>query len=109
MYHFLVERESSGSGIEHHSKGQMESELEVGEACDFAYRLREFIYIRATKKLKDKGDYSNSSMFGQGEAPAPALSEAEVFPQFLHLEDQDIEVPGIFTIAISDEISPSLA
>jgi len=92
-------------GFEHESKTAVESELEVGEACDFAYRVREFIYTRI-RGLKDKGDRGEGTMFGQGgsgKATEAARKETEDFPQFLYFEKVDVDVPDLVVLAVPEE------
>jgi hypothetical protein len=60
----------TGTGFEGDLSGKSNatgsSNLEMGNATDFAYRMREFNYskFRVSGKWKDKGDYIEGAMFG---------------------------------------------
>lgn len=81
-------------GFEHARDVKNESKLETVKPCDFAYRAREFVYGRG--KLKDKGDYVKSAMFGKGKNADRSTSveddEEEDVPEFQFMEDSDVEM-----------------
>lgn len=94
-------------GIEHERVGELESEVAVKNACDFAYRLREFVYTRIRGGLRDKGDYGENSMFGHtsavGKPAAAAQKPVEDLPKFLYLEKEDVATPSMAYFAVSED------
>lgn len=61
------------------------SSVQVKEPCDFAYRIKEFVYSKFLRpELKDKGDYTEGPLFRPGEdedGPAEESDDAAV-PDF---------------------------
>ncbi|UNI16670.1 hypothetical protein JDV02_003086 [Purpureocillium takamizusanense] len=101
------------AGFEHQRQGEVDSELEVKNSCDFAYRLREFVYTRV-RGLRDKGDYGENSMFSKasassdfigasGKPAAAAQKQVEELPKFLFFKPDDAAAPGIMTFVVSAE------
>lgn len=99
--------------FEHERQGEVDLELEVKNACDFAYRLREFVYTRV-RGLREKGDYGENSMFGKasassnhigssGKPAAAAQKQVEELPKFLFFKQDDVAAPGITTFVVSAE------
>ncbi|KAM0260504.1 hypothetical protein ACHAQJ_002737 [Trichoderma viride] len=92
-------------GFKHEGGTSKESDLSFVKTCDFAYRIRKFVYTRI-RGLKDKGNYGRSAMFGREDAlktPSTVKSEVEELPRFLFLGQEDVAVPACFGLAVSDE------
>lgn len=76
------------------------SKLKTENTTDFAYRVREFDYLklRLSNKFKDKGDLTKGTMFGSGERVDWDPNNEDVVPAFDDWADEDEEVDGIFVL-----------
>ncbi|KAI1140172.1 hypothetical protein F5Y05DRAFT_377435 [Hypoxylon sp. FL0543] len=81
------------------SQGTVGGEYEVGQECDFAYRVREFQYSRRRKAFKKSKDAVEGALFGldDEDSSVKADEDGEDVPHFEYLEDEDenIESNGI--------------
>lgn len=78
----------------HESKAGFDSELEVGEECDFAYRVRGFFYSKMFG-LRDHGDRTEKALFGSESSKPVADADREEIPKFEWFKKADASVPGI--------------
>ncbi|PMD47786.1 hypothetical protein L207DRAFT_561205 [Hyaloscypha variabilis F] len=92
------------AGVSHENGARFQSKLEVGEDCDFAYRVREFLYSKAFG-LRDKGDRTRKAMFGLEHGKATMQADDDAMPQFEWFEEVDVSVPGFVTLCIPVEDS----
>ncbi|KAK4206534.1 hypothetical protein QBC37DRAFT_393410 [Rhypophila decipiens] len=85
-----------------------ETEFEVDEACDFAYRVREFFYSKLRGRLDDKGNFTDSALFGRDGDKSGGGDDGVVFiPTFEWFEDEDPETRDLFTFEVTDDVSSS--
>jgi hypothetical protein len=72
----------------HDATASVSLDLEVGEECDFAYRVRQFVYSKM-RRLRSKGDYTEKAMFrADGDADEDD-DESEYVPKFRSLKSSD--------------------
>ncbi|KAG8157226.1 hypothetical protein KVR01_012934 [Diaporthe batatas] len=80
----------AGIGVSRERGRSAETEREVTEECDFAYRVREFQYSRRKKRIKKSADVTDGAMFGMDnpgeEGP---FEEVPVF-EYFESEDEDV-------------------
>ncbi|KAI9652611.1 MAG: hypothetical protein M1821_008358 [Bathelium mastoideum] len=76
------------------------SKLETENATDFAYRVREFDYLkfRLSGKFKDKGDWTEGVLFGREAKDDRDFSNDDVVPAFDTWAKEDSEVLGMFVL-----------
>lgn len=86
----------------HESVAGLQSELDVAEECDFAYRVREFSYSKVFG-LSDKGDRTEKAMFDLKHSKSAAHALAEATPQFEWFEEEDVSTAGVVTLPVSIE------
>ncbi|KAI6091063.1 hypothetical protein F4821DRAFT_211005 [Hypoxylon rubiginosum] len=66
-------------------------EAEITQECDFAYRVREFVYSKFSRKWRDRGDITKRSMFGKDNVDGSEWEQDEVVePKFDYCEDEDV-------------------
>ncbi|KAJ4176734.1 hypothetical protein NW767_014624 [Fusarium falciforme] len=87
-----------GAELSHGGTTKGGSTLKTEMACDFAYRVREFEYSKFSRKFKDKGDRVEGSMFGAGRNGGRDTEEDDVVARFEGWENEDIQVPEMFTL-----------
>ncbi|KAJ6031410.1 hypothetical protein N7540_002142 [Penicillium herquei] len=87
-------------GASHSSEYGSKAEWEVGEECDFAYRVREFKVSKCRRRDKD---YTKGALFGtdhQGNNGNGDLDE--ILPRFEKFDKNDATIeestPGIFVL-----------
>lgn len=80
----------AGVGVSREKGKSAESEREVTEECDFAYRVREFQYSRRKKQIKKSDDFKDGAMFGT-DHPEEEDPFEEV-PVFVYFESEDEDV-----------------
>lgn len=80
----------AGIGVSREKGSSADSEREVTEECDFAYRVREFQYSRRKKRIKKSANVTDGAMFGNDnpEEEGP-FEEVPVF-EYFESEDEDI-------------------
>ncbi|KAI3396873.1 hypothetical protein diail_11577 [Diaporthe ilicicola] len=79
----------AGTGIQREKKNSANSEREVEEECDFAYRVREFQYSRRKKQVKKSGNFIQGALFGtDNPGEEDPYEEVPVF-DFFESEDED--------------------
>ena len=89
------------TSISHENTASIESELEVGEECDFAYRVREFFYSKVFG-LSDRGNRTKKALLGAGRKHTSDYDREEI-PQFEWFEEEDVSRPGFVTLSVSDQ------
>lgn len=81
----------AGIGVSREKELSAESEREVTEECDFAYRVREFQYSRRKRRIKKSANVTEGAMFGNdGSAEEGPFEEVPVF-DFFESEDEDVD------------------
>ncbi|KAL2835989.1 hypothetical protein BJY01DRAFT_252232 [Aspergillus pseudoustus] len=92
---------SAGEGVNFAIEGSRKREAgsnikwEIGQECDFAYRVRQFAYAKFFG-LRDKGDHTDGALFGSEDAPpSDSVDERSALPQFDWLDDEDASVSGV--------------
>jgi hypothetical protein len=82
------------------TKARGGSKLKTENATDFAYKVREFEYLkfRLSGRLKDKGDRSKGAMFGRGGRDDRDSNDEGIVPVFEDWAEEDIEAFGMFTL-----------
>ncbi|KAK3994246.1 hypothetical protein QBC44DRAFT_357425 [Cladorrhinum sp. PSN332] len=75
----------------HSREGKTEGSLDVTGECDFAYRVREFVYSEK-KGVRVGGNVSKGAMFGSGddEDGGQVEGEVETVPEFVGFEKDDV-------------------
>ena len=81
----------------HEKKAEIKSEWEVGEECDFAYRVRKFVYSKM-RGLRKGENYSENALFGSDRNQPPADDDVEEVPVFEWFENEDASVAGVVQI-----------
>ncbi|OAG10706.1 uncharacterized protein CC84DRAFT_1161575 [Paraphaeosphaeria sporulosa] len=95
-------------GFERERTATAEGNLAVTQECDFAFRLREFVYSNISG-VRDKGNYGESAMFGEGKSGKTAQQEdVEEFPEFLFFMDEDEDASDVLSLPIEDNGPNSL-
>lgn len=79
----------AGIGVSREKGSSADTEMEVSEECDFAYRVREFQYSRRKKRIKKSANVTEGAMFGN-DAPGEETSFEEV-PVFEYFESEDVD------------------
>jgi hypothetical protein len=76
------------------------SKLKTENATNFAYRVREFDYLkfRPSGKFKDRGDRTEGAMFGRGGRDDRDSNDEDVVPAFDDWAEEDREVLGMFVL-----------
>lgn len=76
------------------------SKLKTEQKIDFAYRVREFDYLkfRPSGKVKDKGDRNEGAMFGLGGGDHTNLNNEVIVPATDNWVDDDEEMQGMFVL-----------
>jgi hypothetical protein len=82
----------AGAGVSSEKGSSADSDREVVEECDFAYRVREFQYSRLKKRIKKSANVTDGALFGT----LPAAGEESLFEQvpvfeFFESEDEDVD------------------
>ncbi|KAH8788226.1 hypothetical protein F5883DRAFT_531657 [Diaporthe sp. PMI_573] len=80
----------AGIGVSREKGLSADSEREVIEECDFAYRVREFQYSRRKKRIKKVVNVTDGAMFGNDNPEEEG--EFEEFPVFEYFESEDEDV-----------------
>lgn len=80
----------AGIGVSREKGKSADSEREVTEECDFAYRVREFQYSRRKKRVKKSDDVRDGAMFGiDNPEEEEAFEEVPVF-EYFESDDEDV-------------------
>lgn len=81
----------AGIGLSREKGSSADTEREMAEECDFAYRVREFQYSRRKKRVKKSANVTEGAMFGSDnpEEEGP-LEEVPVF-EYFESEDEDVD------------------
>lgn len=81
----------AGIGVSREKASSADTEREVAEECDFAYRVREFQYSRRKKRVKKSANVTEGAMFGNDnpEEEGP-FEEVPVF-EYFESEDEDVD------------------
>lgn len=81
----------AGIGGSREKNSLADTEREVVEECDFAYRVREFQYSRRKKRIKKSANVTEGAMFGNDnpEEDSP-FEEVPVF-EYFESEDEDVD------------------
>ncbi len=91
-------------GAGHNSTANVRSELEVGEECDFAYRVRQFEYSKI-RGLRSQGDYTKAAMFradGADDDDDDDDDEPEYVPRFVSLKPSDAAPAEVVRLVTDD-------
>lgn len=83
--------------VSHENVASVEAELDVGDECDFAYRIKEFLCSKVLG-LREKGDRTDKAMFGDGRS---APDEREEMLQFEWFEEEDVSLPRMVALPVS--------
>ena len=87
---------------EHDATANVVMELEVGEECDFAYRVRQFTYSKM-RGLRNKGDYTVKAMFrADADDDDDDDDEPEYVPKFRSLEPSDAAPAEMIQLVADD-------
>ncbi|EPE02715.1 hypothetical protein F503_04064 [Ophiostoma piceae UAMH 11346] len=76
------------SGVPAENTTNVSMELEAGEKCDFAYRVRQFTYSKI-RGLRSRGDYIKKAMLRADGDTDDDDDEPEYVPRFRSLEPSD--------------------
>lgn len=68
--------------LSHGTTASSGSKAQTTYATDFAYRVREFKYMRHHKKIKDKGDRTEGTMFGKEGSDSRNRDDEVIVPVF---------------------------
>lgn len=91
--------------FERRRNAKTETGVEVGETCDFAYRVREFFYSKWRGRLEDQGNFVDSAMFGQDGNKSGRGDDGVVFvPKFEWFEDADPDAGDLFTLEVTSDV-----
>lgn len=90
--------------FEHTTRNGETSQLDIGEECDFAYRIHEFFYSKMRKHLKDRGNFTQSALFGQDGASDGDVPNTNVFEaKFEYFEEGEATIKGSVTIPVNED------
>lgn len=84
----------AGIGVSREKGSVADTEREVIEECDFAYRVREFQYSRRKKRIKKSANVTEGALFGTN-SPREEDPFEEV-PVFEYFESEDEDVDAIW-------------
>lgn len=93
-----------GTGMElagelsHGTTASSGSRMDTMHATDFAYRVREFKYMKFSKKVKDKGDRTEGTMFGREGRNSADRRDKVYVPVFEDWVARDKEVDAVFVL-----------
>ncbi|KAH7322492.1 hypothetical protein B0I35DRAFT_476440 [Stachybotrys elegans] len=76
------------AGVSHERVNGAESGLDVGEECDFAYRVRQFYYSKIFGLCGGR-NRTKKALFGEDRGAQPTGPLEEPLPQFDHFKDED--------------------
>lgn len=80
----------AGIGVSREKSSSADTEREVVEECDFAYRVREFQYSRRKKRIKKSANVTDGAMFGTDNPEKDgSFEEVPVF-EYFESEDEDV-------------------
>lgn len=82
----------AGIGVSREKCSSADTEREVIEKCDFAYRVREFQYSRRKKRIKKSANVTEGAMFGNDNSGEE--DPFEEMPVFEYFESEDEDVDG---------------
>lgn len=99
--HANVEGVAKGeTGFKHKAGARGNTELEVEDMCVFAYRVRQFSYIKFLG-LCDKGDRTQKAMFDPGQSGSVTREDKEEFAKFDRQKPKDFDSStGMVTLLI---------
>lgn len=81
----------AGTGVSREKEASADSERELVEECDFAYRVREFQYSRRKKRVKKSSNVTEGAMFGTDHSEQEdSYEEVPVF-EYFESEDEDLD------------------
>ncbi|KAJ0107239.1 hypothetical protein J7T55_007609 [Diaporthe amygdali] len=81
----------AGVGVSRDKGTSEDSEREVLEECDFAYRVREFQYSRRKKRIKKSANVTDGAMFGTDASGEEGPFEEVPIFEYFESEDEDVE------------------
>lgn len=81
----------AGIGVSREKGSAADSEREVTEECDFAYRVREFQYSRRKRRIKKSANVTEGAMFGNDNPAEEDLFEEVPVFDFFESEDEDVD------------------
>lgn len=88
----------AGIGVSREKGSSAESEREVIEECDFAYRVREFQYSRRKKRIKKSANVTDGAMFGTGHQEEDGLFEEVPVFEYFESEDEDVDSHELYDL-----------
>lgn len=82
----------AGIGVSREKGSSADSEREIAEECDFAYRVREFQYSRRKKQIKKSANVTDGAMFGTDhhQEEDGLFEEVPVF-EYFESDDEDVD------------------
>lgn len=81
----------AGIGFSREKGSSADSERDVAEECDFAYRVREFQYSRRRKRIKKSANVTEGAMFGTDNPKEEDLFEEVPVFEYFESEDEDVD------------------
>lgn len=81
----------AGMGVSREKGSSADTEREVVEECDFAYRVREFQYSRRKKRIKKSANVTDGAMFGNDTPEEDGLFEEVPVVEYFESEDEDVD------------------